>query len=102
MPKFTLPPNVTHVIGPSADNKEYELFLTPGAVVPLAAADKGSVEALGKQLGASIGRATVTGGVLHVSLSRAAESRCSLRLKYETPLLLQSRSAGLLDHSYSL
>jgi len=78
MAEFTLPPTVKPVIGPSANNKSFELFKTAGAVVPLAASDQASVAVLQKQLGASIGTATVVAGVLQVSLSKASESRCSL------------------------
>jgi hypothetical protein len=64
MAEIKLPPTVTPVIGPTANNKSFELFQSANEVVPLAASDKTSVEALQKHLGASIGTASVVAGVL--------------------------------------
>ena len=79
MAEFTLPATVKPVIGPSANSKTYELFQNGTSVVPLASGDQTSVETLAKQVGASIGSATVAGGVLQINLTKAAEGRCSLR-----------------------
>lgn len=78
MAEFKLPTNVHPVIGASAENKSFELFRSGNNVVPLTGSDKSSIEALHKQLGAPVGTATVVGGVLRVSLTKAAEGRCTL------------------------
>jgi hypothetical protein len=79
MADIKLSTDVKPAIGATANNKSYELFQSGTEVVPLASGDHTSVAALTKQVGTSIGSATVVGGVLQLSLSKAAEGRCSLR-----------------------
>ena len=79
MAAINIPSEVKPVIGATANNKTYQLFQSANEVVPLASGDTASISSLSKQLGASLGTATVAGGVLHISLAKAAEGRCSLR-----------------------
>jgi hypothetical protein len=68
--------SVTPVVG--GTGKTLHLFISGQNVVPVAATDDVSVQALKKQLGAAIGTATVVGGVVNIKLSAAAEGRCHL------------------------
>ena len=80
--QFKWPEGIKPVLGSPSD--QYAVFLTPGpsgegvSAVVTKASDQRAVSALQKQLNTPHSTATVSGGVVHVTLAAAAAGRCTL------------------------